>query len=328
MNRWTSVALTGLVAMGLCAAAWAHDPEMEARYRLEEKLGKPWVTKNGFTADFDKALETAVRTKKPVFAYFTLSYTDDPACQKVESGVLSTPEFKKFGESVVLFTHIESGLQGKYAGLLREKGGIGVPYFLVLDDQGNVTAKVTEGIDVKGFEQAVKAAGEFAALRQKTDKTADEKVFVLTHEMDLGNLKLELAKDRVAALGNVSEAQKTQIDDAMMRLSITTAAAYDSGSRDRSLAAGKSFAEMWAAGREPKADELVGPFFIFILGHAEEVKDATLFERALEKLKGRFGDKVGDRDWKDFFEAQAERLETLEASRASAGGEKNGNGAK
>jgi hypothetical protein len=311
MPRWTSTALACLMGLACSATALAHDPEQMARAMLEEKLKEPWITPNGFLPDFDKALETAAKDKKPIFAYFTVSYMEDPACGKVESGVLSSPEFKKFGESVVLFVHINSGLPEPRADLLREKGGLEVPYFLVMDELGNVTARI-ESNDVKGFEAAVKSGGEFSKLRAKADKTPDEKVSVLTHEMDIGNLKLQLAKDRVAALGKVTEAQQKQIDASMFRLEVWTAVSDANGSYDKCRAAGKLFAEMWAAGREPTSEELSRPFFILMLDHAEKSKDAKLFKKALEKLRGRYGDK-DEEEWRDFFKEQADRLEELEA---------------
>ncbi len=326
MTRSTSTALACLLGLALSATALAHDPEAEARFRLEDKLKSPWITTNGFHADFDEALETATRDGKPVFAYFTLSYMYVAACNEVESGVLSTPEFKKFGEGVVLFVHIDSGLRAPHADLLREKGGLDVPYFLVMDEQGNVTAKV-ESNDVKGFEAAVKAGGEFAKLRAKAETTPAEKVHVLTHEMDIGNLTLQRARDRVAALGKLTDDQKKKVDESMFRLEVWTAVSAARGSYDGSRAAGRLFAEMWAAGREPAAEELVRPFFTLILDHAEKTTDAKLFKKALDALKGRYGEKE-DREWKDFFEEQAERLKEIEKSQDGSGEKKDGEGAK
>lgn len=317
MTRWTSLVLASLLGLAVSSVALAHDPEAEARWRLEEELKKPWVAANGFTADFDKAMERAIKDKKPIFAFFTLSYMATPECDKVEKDVLSTPEFKKFSEGVVPFLHVESGLGGPYADLRREKGGLGVPYFAVLDEVGNVIAKV-ETNDVKGFEAAVKSGAEFVALKAKAEKTADEKVYVVTHEMDIGNLKLQLAKDRIAALGKLTEAQQKQVDESMFRLEVWTGVSDANGSYDRSRAAGKRFAELWAAGREPSEEQLWRPFFILMLDHAEQVKDAKLFAKALDKLKGRYGAKEAQ-EWKDFFEDAANRLKELETPAKDGG---------
>ncbi len=316
MRLSTTVALAGLIAVGIATTALGHDPEAQARYELSQKLESPWVTQNGFVADFPTALATATRTGKPIFAYFTISYMDLPRCESVEKGVLSTPEFKEFGKNVVLFVHVDSGLGGPYEGLLREKGGSDVPYFLVLDDQGNVIAKVPGEPNVKSFHEAVKAGAAFSALRKKADKTADETVYVLAHEMDLGGLKLQLAKDRIARLGDLSDENRVRIDAALVRLEVWSHATNARGTRKGGVAAGKLFAEMWEGGRVPTTDEHVLPFFTLMLDHAEASKDVKLFEKALQELEKQLADKP---DAKGFLERQAERLEQLRKKLEPAG---------
>jgi hypothetical protein len=315
MRLWRTVALAGGIALALVATALGHDPDMESKYRLSQKLKSPWITRNGFVADFDAALATATKTGKPIFAYFTVSYMDLRRCERVEEGVLSTPEFKEFGEHVVLFAHINSGLDLPYFDLLREKGGSDVPCFLVMDDQGNVTARVTGDATVKSFSDAVKAGVEFSALRNKADKTADEKAYVLAHEMDLRGIKLQLAKDRIARLGDLSDEQRKLIGDALIRLEIWTAAIKAQDSRSDARAAGKLFTEMWAKGIAPTTDELALPFFTLMLDHAEVASDATLFGRALAELKKLLGDASVSQE---FLDEQAERLQRLRKSAREA----------
>jgi len=325
MSLWKTVALASGIALGLAAAALGHDPEMEAKYRLAHKLESPWVTRNGFVADFDTALTAARKTGKPILAYFSVSYTDLPRCESVEDGVLSTPAFKEFGKGVVLFVHFDSALDGPHSDLLREKGGSDVPYFLVLDDQGNVIAKVTKGPIVESFRDAVKAGAAFSELRRKVDKTADERVYVLAHEMDLGGVKLQLAKDRIARLGELTDEQRKQISDALLRLEIWTAVSKARGSLDGARAAGKLFAEMWAAGRGPTTAEHALPFFTLLIDHAETASDASLFRAALAELEKRFGD---ESDSKGFFDEQAARLERLVEKSEPAGQTPEGNEAE
>jgi hypothetical protein len=76
------------------------------------------------------------------------------------------------------------------------------------------------------------------------------------------------------------------------------------------LAAGKKFAEMWAAGREPATEEQISRFFGPILEYAHETKDAALFEKALGKLRDAFGKNPRSAG---FFKKQDERLEALKA---------------
>ena len=321
MKRWIPFALAGLLGALVAAPARGHDPDLEMKAFLEAKLKQPWIKAGGFTADYDQAQETALNSGKPIFAYFTISYREVPPCTEVEKGVLATPEFRKFGEGVVPFVHVTSGLDGKYADLLREKGGSGVPAFMVLDELGNVLAKVSGAHDVANFERTVKSGLEYAALRKKADKTRDETVEVLVRDMDLGNLKLVRARELAAKSGEIPEAQRKRVDDAMLRLEIWTAASGAGESLDRAIAAGKLFAGMWAAGREPSTEEHVEPFFRLMLDHAEAIRDAKLFRRALDGLRDRFSEKPG---WGPFAKWQEKRLAALEA--AGDGAEEKGAG--
>jgi hypothetical protein len=313
MNRWKTLAFSGLVGIALASPARAHDPEQDMQVMLEAKLEQAWVKNNGFTADYERAQETALKTRRPIFAYFTVSYREVPRCLEVEKGVLASPEFRKFGEGVVLFVHVASGIDGKYSDLLSQKCGFALPAFMVLDEQGNVLAKVSGTFDVPNFEMAVKSGLEYGALRKKADKTLEESVEVLARDMDLGNLKLPRAQELAVKLAETSDAQKKRIAEALLRLEIWTVAAGTRDSFEAAQAAGKVFAEMWAAGREPTTADHAEPFFRLMLEHAVATKDAKLFTRALDKLRERFSEKPG---WASFEKWQGKRLDELEAAEA------------
>ena len=69
-------ALAGVLALGLSTAALAQDGaknDFEAKYQA--KIAESWFVDNGFTSDYDKAREMATETGKPIFAYFTRSYS-------------------------------------------------------------------------------------------------------------------------------------------------------------------------------------------------------------------------------------------------------------
>ncbi len=70
MTRASRLGAFALVCV-LATAATAQD--MAAN--LEEKLAKEFVTNANWTTDYDAARDTAKKTKKPIFAYFTRSYT-------------------------------------------------------------------------------------------------------------------------------------------------------------------------------------------------------------------------------------------------------------
>ena len=64
-------ALVLTVISGLCSAASAQSMEE----RRDKKLAEPWVTKSAWIIDYDKAREASTKSGKPIFAYFTRSYS-------------------------------------------------------------------------------------------------------------------------------------------------------------------------------------------------------------------------------------------------------------
>lgn len=42
--------------------------------KLDAKLAEEWVAQAGWISDYDKARETAKKSGKPIFTYFTRSY--------------------------------------------------------------------------------------------------------------------------------------------------------------------------------------------------------------------------------------------------------------
>ena len=75
--------------------------------------------------------------------------------------------------------------------------------------------------------------------------------------------------------------------------------------------AGKKFMEMWAAGREPTSDAAFQPFYIIIMNTSFDAGDADMFEKALGKMREKFGSRDGVERW---FDAQEKRLEELKSS--------------
>lgn len=77
MIRTTGIALAGLVLASAAAVGFAQDSDPQAKFQqdYEKKVAQSWFTDNGFTDDYDVALERAKEAGKPVFAYFTRSYS-------------------------------------------------------------------------------------------------------------------------------------------------------------------------------------------------------------------------------------------------------------
>jgi hypothetical protein len=230
--------------------------------------------------------------------------------------VLSSKEFAEFSKQYVMFCHVTTRIEGrKDDDLLSKKGGNGFPYLVAMDANGDVIAQhkpVQRTLD--SIRSMMGDGAKFQELRAKPGKTLDEEVSLLQQEVAYGNLDAAKAKERVAGLKGLSDAQKKDLDGAVLGLEIR--ALLPKGAKDKeaakaqSVAAGKAYAEMWAAGREPTSDETIQPFFICMLDHAEAQKDAALFEKALEKLRAKFGSNPNSAN---FFKQQDERLAALKA---------------
>ena len=63
-----TVSLTAVMAFGVSIAA-----QGDLERKLEKKLKGDWVTNASWTTDFAKAKQTARKTGKQIFAYFTRS---------------------------------------------------------------------------------------------------------------------------------------------------------------------------------------------------------------------------------------------------------------
>jgi hypothetical protein len=215
---------------------------------------------------------------------------------------------------VVLFAHITSKVEGdKYPDLLTEKGGRGFPHLAILDAGGNVVAKPPSRT-VEGFQTALAEGRKLADLKAKKDPTAAEQVDLLILEIGLGGLKFDEAKERAGAIKGLDEELEAKLAQGLLPLEVRSLLpAGRNPAPELRIAAGKTFAEMFRAGRIPADDESIQPFFIFMLDHAEAVKDAELFRTALGKLTERFGDNPRA---KGFFDAQQARLAKLEAEAA------------
>ena len=237
--------------------------------------------------------------------------------------MLSTKEFGEFSKEFVMFCHITTRIEGrKYDDLLSKKGGTGFPYLVALDAAGDVIAQLEGGRTVEGFRAMMTDGAKFVAVRSKEKKTLDDEIFLLKHDIAMGNADLAAAKTRMAGLKGLNDAQKKELDGALLGLEIQAAMPRAKSKEEAqaiALTAGKQFAEMWSAGREPTAENQIGQFFSAILEHAESVKDAALFEKALDKLRAQFGSKPQNAG---FFTKQDERLKALKAGGGASDGAK------
>lgn len=233
--------------------------------------------------------------------------------------MLSTAEFGTFSKEYVMFAHVTTQIAGrKDDDLLQKKGGRGFPHLVALDANGDVIAQLKGGRSVEGFRSMMADGAKFVAVRAKEKKTLDDEVFLLQHDVSMGNVTLEQATGRAKALQGLSDAQKKEVDAALLDLEIRAVlpkSRTPDAQKAEAIAAGKRYAELWAAGREPTNDEAFQPFFVLMLEHAESVKDAALFEKALGKVREKFG---SNPNAAKFFERQDARLAALKAAAAES----------
>ena len=191
-----------------------------------------------------------------------------------------------------MFAHVTTRIEGrKYEGLLSEKGFSGFPSLAALDDKGDIIAKLTVSRDVDGFKAMMAAGAKFMEVRAKSEKTLDDEVFLLKHDIEMGNVKLADAKARTAKLKGLSAEQQKEIDGLLTDLEVKDALGSPRSREEMEAikaAQTPTFVEMFAAGREPTSDDTFGPFFSFILDYAEAQADAELFSKALEKLRAKY----------------------------------------
>ena|SRR5688572_7326876 len=237
----------------------------------------------------------------------------------MESGTLSSEEFKAFTAEVVPFLHVTSRVTGEYLpNLLDEKGGTGFPYVVVMDAKGEVLAQVPwKERTVDGFRKTLKAAGEYSALAAKEKRTPAEEMKLLRLQHEMHKVEDAAARERAIAIDVTDEAVKKDRDAFVFQIDV---AAELKGKNLREaparLALGKTFSEWWAAGKEPTEDDLAQPYFILMLDFAESGRDVALFEKALGRLRERFGSLPKS---EGFFKKQEERLQKLKAPATPVG---------
>ena len=231
--------------------------------------------------------------------------------------MLSTEEFKAFAGEVVPFLHVTSRVEGEHhPDLLEKKGGRGFPHLVILDAKGDVLSGVQDR-SVDGFRKAVKSAGDYTALAAKEKRTPAEEMCLLRLQHDMHKVEDDAARERAGKIDVTDEAVKKDRDAFLFGLDI---AAQVKGKNFRDpaekIAAGKTFAEWWKAGREPTDEGSAQPFFILMLDYAESERNVELFEKALGKLRDMFGAKP---EAAGFFKKQEDRLEKLKAPAKSEG---------
>jgi len=214
----------------------------------------------------------------------------------------------------VLFLHVTSQVEGdEHQELFKQRGGTGFPYLAILDADGELLFGRASR-NVAGFELAMERArktqaqlADLARRSEQGDASARYALFLKRVEL----LRYSAAEARAAFAGlKLSEEDRKVAEARLVELDIREVMSTLTKDPQSRIAAGRTFAKMWAAGTTP-ADPRTTEwryFYHFVMVHAEAEKDADLFERALEVYKGQFGSNPRSRRTIESFESKLARL--------------------
>ena len=73
MKRAIASALGLFLTIGLVTPAHAQGDDLQGK--LDKKLAAGWIKDPAWITDYDQALQEAKKTGKPIFGYFTRSYS-------------------------------------------------------------------------------------------------------------------------------------------------------------------------------------------------------------------------------------------------------------
>ena len=127
-----------------------------------------------------------------------------------------------------------------------------------------------------------------------------------------GSLTPEAFEQGLKEAAPLSKEQETAAGAMRVDLEVRGILATVTRERPTQIAAGKRFLEMKRAGRIPQGDEEVQPFWILMMGVADDQKDADLFAEGVDALKARFGGKPGA---EKFFAQAEKKLAELRAAK-------------
>ena len=200
------------------------------------------------------------------------------------------------------FVHITSRVDGrKDDGLLAKIGGSYFPYIVAMDAGGKVVALLDTDKDrnVEEFKNLIKSGAQFAELREKAEKgDTATKLEYFSQALKLGSFTLEEARKFYAGMKDVPAEKKSEIEGRLASMEHRAVLAPLMEERDRAKqkemfpALGKKLWEMDKAGRIPSDEGDFRDFYALIIFYAEKDKDIPAFERALQQLKEKGGDRM------------------------------------
>lgn len=259
--------------------------QAELQQRRAAKMAKAVFQKVAWSFDFDAAKAQAVKDRKAILAYFTISSNENKLCDALEAGLLASPEFVEVGKDFVPFVSVMSRVEGeKYPRLLHQLGLATLPTLAFLDPEGNLITVLRKHelpplVSTAADVRALLAAK--AAVAANGGKAAAKDLFLA--EFRLGRLDADQAKARLSNV-ELSSTERAAIDPQLVDLEIAALHRRTTDANRAQLAA--QVYEMHKAGRQPT--EVAGfQFWGFLLQHAAKSHDGALADQAYAELERR-----------------------------------------
>jgi len=223
--------------------------------------------------------------------------------------VLSTEEFKKFADKVVLFLHNTSNVEDEpYPNLLREKGANGYPTVSFMAHPGRVlTQQPSKKLKLPEIQATFVRLEEWRKLKASGDPKLGKRLFVV--EMEFGLLAYNEAKAAFAKVGDqLSADEKKKIGETMVELEfLSILKTIDIAKKATLVSAGKKFVAMIDSDRIPQGQQKT-TFWQGALTYAGSKDDVDLFEKIMNRAKKELAGDFRVKRYLERVEAQLERM--------------------
>jgi len=279
---------------------------------------------DGWQTDPAAAKKAASEAGKLVLADFTGSDWCG-WCIKLKKEVFDTEAFKAWAKKNVVLLEVDfprkkkqsAEVKARNRALAKKYGVRGYPTIIFMTPGGAAIGR--SGYKRGGPEVWTKNADEilakgktFLALRDKEDKTTDEKVELLETELGMGSLTAKEAKARKDAIEGLTAEQEASLTPKLTDLEIQELAKQNPPRSPESAAdLGAKFHELFAAGRTPTSKKAIQPYYMCLLEYGLRDKKPEVVDASLAALRKAFGDNPRA---KGFFDKQAKRIAEMKAS--------------
>ena len=237
----------------------------------------------------------------------------------MESGPLSTAEFKEFGKKVVLFLHVTSQVASdKDQNLLQEKGGRGFPYLIWMNEKGDKLMDVS-GRAVEAFNSVAEKLIAWNTLKKKAAEGDDEaKKDLFVTEVEMGVIDAAAAKAKMEEL-KLSDEQKKRVAGVLCNSEAQTIL---QGVRndEQFTDAGRTFIKWRKDGKWPTDERVLTTVWQGVMKAAEADGDPESFEAGLNWLDERYGKDPNNKRAFDNWKATLDKLKKAAAEKEEGSG--------